>query len=157
MRDLLLFTSGDVLNLVGLTQRQLAYWDTSAVAHPHGRSAQGSGSRRLYTLIDVLQLKLIRRLRQAGLPLQRIRQALINLSDMVDESAPLTELEVVTDGQRILVRRSDEQIVDPVARQYVLRLPLAHLLTEIEREMALSLAGSVSEGDGRTTAVVLHR
>ncbi len=140
-----IFASGEVQKLVGLTQRQLAYLDISAVAHPHGRSAQGSGSRRLYTLLDVLQLKLIRRLRQAGLSLQKIRQALINLSDMADEPAPLTELEVVTDGERILIRRSDEQILDPLARQYVLRFLLVDLLAEIEKQMALSPLGRVNE------------
>ena len=89
-------------------------------------------------MLDVVQLKLILRLRQAGLSLQKIRRALLNLSDLVDEPAPLTELEVVTDGHRILVRRSNDQLLDPLARQYVLRLPLADLLAEVEEQVALS-------------------
>ena len=133
-----LFTSGEVRSIVGLTQRQLAYWDDPGLARPHGRTAQGRGSRRLYTLLDVVQLKLILRLRQAGLSLQKIRRALLNLSDLVDEPAPLNELEVVTDGHRILVRRSNDQLIDPLARQYVLRLPLADLLAEVEEQVALS-------------------
>ena len=131
-----LFTSGEVQKIVGLTQRRLGYWDDPALARPHGRPAQGSGSRRLYTLLDVVQLKLILRLRQAGLSLQKIRQVLLSLSDLVDEPAPLTELEVVTDGHRILIRRSNEQLLDPLARQYVLRLPLSDLLAEIENQVA---------------------
>ena len=131
-----LFTSGEVQKIVGLTQRKLAYWDDPVLAHPHGRRAQGSGSRRLYTLLDVLQLKLILRLRQAGLSLQKIRRALLSLSDLVDEPAPLTELEVVTDGHRILIRKSNEQLLDPLVRQYVLRFPLADLLAEIDKEVA---------------------
>ncbi len=133
-----LFTSGDVQEIVGLTQRQLAYWDDPALARPHGRPAQGRGSRRLYTLLDVVQLKLILRLRQAGLSLQKVRRALLNLSDLVDEPAPLTELEVVTDGRRILVRRSNDQLVDPLARQHLLRLPLSDLLAEVEEQVAQS-------------------
>ena len=132
-----LFTSGEVQEIVGLTQRQLAYWDDPALARPHGRPAQGRGSRRLYTVLDVVQLKLILRLRQAGLSLQKVRRALQNLSDIVDEPAPLTELEVLTDGHRILVRRSDDQLVDPLARQQFLHLPLADLLSEIEEQVAL--------------------
>ena len=141
-----LFTSGEVQNIVGLTQRKLAYWDDPALARPHGRPAQGSGSRRLYTLLDVVQLKLILRLRQAGLSLQKIRQALLSLSDMVDEPAPLAELEVVTDGHRILIRKSNEQLLDPLARQYVLRLPLADLLAEIEQQVAAGPYDEVDEG-----------
>ena len=133
-----LFTSGEVRRIVGLTQRHLAYWDDPGLARPHGRTAQGRGSRRLYTLLDVVQLKLILRLRQAGLSLQKIRRALLNLSDLVDEPAPLSELEVITDGHRILIRRSNEQLLDPLARQYVLRLALADLLAEIEEQVTPS-------------------
>ena len=130
-----LFTSGEVQDIVGLTQRQLVYWDDPALAPPHGRQAQGRGSRRLYNLVDVVQLKLILRLRQAGLSLQKIRRALLNLTDLVDEPAPLSELEVITDGHRILIQRSNEQLLDPLARQYVLRFALADLLTEIEKQV----------------------
>lgn len=131
-----LFTSGEVQRLVGLTQRQLTYWDQSALVRPRGRAAQGSGSRRLYTLLDVLQLKLVRRLRETGMSLQRIRHALRYLADLPDEPAPLAELEVLTDGKRILVKRSDEQLLDPLAQQFVLRLPLADLLAEVRDGVA---------------------
>ena len=141
-----LFTSGEVQKIAGLTQRKLGYWDDPNLAHPHGRPAQGSGSRRLYTLLDVVQLKLILRLRQAGLSLQKIRRALLSLSDLVDEPAPLTELEAVTDGHRILIRRSNEQLLDPLARQYVLRLPLADLLAEIEKQVASGPQDRVNQG-----------
>ena len=140
-----LFTSGEVQKVVGLTQRQLGYWDDSGLVSPHGRPAQGSGSRRLYTLLDVVRLKLILRLRQAGLSLQKIRQALVSLSDLVDEPAPLTELEVVTDGHRILIRRSNEQLLDPLARQYVLRFLLSDLLAEIEKQVASGPQDRVSQ------------
>jgi DNA-binding transcriptional MerR regulator len=129
------FTSGEVQKLVGLTQRQLTYWDMSTLACPHGRAAQGRGSRRLYTILDILQLKLIRRLREAGLSLQKIRQALVNLSDLADDPAPLAELDVLTDGHRVLIRRSDEQLLDPLAKQFVLRFPLADLLAEIQAQV----------------------
>lgn len=141
-----LFTSGEVQRIVGVTQRQLGYWDDSALAHPHGRPAQGSGSRRLYTVLDMLQLKLIGRLRQAGLSLQKIRRALLSLSDLADEPAPIAELEVITDGRRILVRRSNEQILDPLTKQYILCLPLADLLAEIEKQVPTSSQSRVNEG-----------
>ena len=139
--------------MVGLTQRQLTYWDDSGLARAHGRPAQGKGSRRLYTLLDVVLLKLILRLRQAGLSLQKIRRALLNLSDLVDEPAPLTELEVVTDGHRILARRSNDQLLDPLARQYALRLPLADLLAEVEEQAALSPLYRVEQSVAGTGSV----
>lgn len=138
VRGSILYTSGDVQRLVGISQRQLTYWDQSALMRPHGRIANGPGSRRLYTTLDVVQLKVIRRLREAGLSLQRIRQAFDFINDIPNETAPLEELEVLTDGRRVLVMRSDELVVDAVARQFVLRLPLADLLTEVYDGISLS-------------------
>lgn len=129
--DRQLFTSGEVQRLIGIPHQHLAYWDRSSLVCPTGRAAHGRGSRRLYTVLDVLQLKLIRRLRSAGLPLQRIRKALEVLSQLADEPAPLRELDVLTDGKNIVVQRSNEQLLNPSTRQYVLRLPLAMLLAEI--------------------------
>lgn len=142
----LMFTAGDVQHLAGVTQRQLTYWDESAVVRPHGRRAQGRGSRRLYTVLDVLQFKLVRRLREAGLSLQKIRRALQYLAEVHDEPAPLAELEILTDGQRILIRRSDEQLVDPLAQQLVLRLSLAELLAEVRDEVAAGPFVEASSG-----------
>lgn len=133
----ILLTSGEVLRLVGLSQRELAYWDQSALVRPHGRSADGPGSRRLYTLLDVIQLKIIKRLRDAGVSLQRVRNAFSFLSDLVDEPSPLAELEILTDGNRIFVRRSDEAVVDALARQYALRFPVSDLLAEVHRDLRL--------------------
>ena len=152
-----LFTSGEVQKIVGVTQRQLGYWDDSALARPHGRPAQGSGSRRLYTLLDMIQLKLIARLRQAGLSLQKIRRALLSLSDLADEPAPLAELEVITDGRRIFIRRSNELLLDPLAKQYVLRLPLSDLLAEIEKQVPSSSPGRVYEGVEGISSVEVPR
>ena len=116
------------------------------LAHPHGRPAQGRGSRRLYTLLDMVQLKLIKRLREAGLSLQKIRQALLNISDLTGEPAPLIELEIVTDGTQILIRRSSDELLNPLARQYVLRLPLADLLAEIEGKIVANAQDRVNHG-----------
>lgn len=139
------FTAGDVQRLVGLTQRQLTYWDQTALVQPNGRAAQGRGSRRLYTLLDVLQLKLIHRLRETGLSLQKIRRALRYLAHVPDEPAPLAELEILTDGKRILIKRSDEQVLDPLAQQLVLRFYLADLLAEMEHEVRPAITVGIQD------------
>ena len=64
----------------------------------------------------------------------------------VDEHVPLTVLEVVSDGHRILVRRSDERLIGPRGRQSVLRLPLADLLAEIEQKVASAPLDGVNWG-----------
>jgi DNA-binding transcriptional MerR regulator len=126
------YTSGEVQQLTGVTARQLVYWDRSGLVQPHGRAAQGRGSRRLYTVLDLLQVRLIRRLLDAGMSLQKIRATLDYFGQLPDEPAPLAELEVLTDGHRAMVRRSGDELLDPLARQFVLRFPLAALLAENE-------------------------
>lgn len=129
------FTSGEVQRLVGIAQHTLSYWDQSSVVHPHGRLAKGKGSRRLYTTLDVVQLKIIRRLREAGVSLQKIRWAFGSVAEWPDEPVPLAELVVLADGKRILVKRSDDLIIDPVARQFALHLPVAELVAEVRDDV----------------------
>ena len=141
----LLFTSGEVQRLVGVSQRQLTYWDQSALISPHGRDSAGRGSHRLYTVVDVVCLKTIRRLRESGISLQKIRSAMKFLSDLPDEPVPLAELEVVTDGNTILVVRSDASLVEVPTGQMVLRLPLSTLLSEVQQSIGVDLlAGSTA-------------
>ena len=131
-----LFTSGEVQRLVGISQHDLTYWDRSALLRPSGREAGGRGSRRMFTVLDVLQLKVIRRLRHEGLSLQRIRKAINTLSAMTDEPVPLAELQVITDGIRVVVTRSNADLLELSARQYLLRLPIKTLLAEVEGSIA---------------------
>ncbi len=128
-----LYTSGEVRRLVGLSQRQLSYWDASALIRPGARAANGRGSRRLYTVMDVLQLKVVRRLLEVGLSLQKIRQVVNYIQQLTDEAAPFAELDIATNGHQVIVRRSDDRLVDPLSRQFLLRLPLADLLTEVQQ------------------------
>lgn len=127
------YTSGEVRRLVGLSQRQLSYWDASALIRPGARSAEGRGSRRLYTVLDVLQLKVVRRLREAGLSLRKIRQVIEYIQQLPDESAPSAELDIATNGHHVIVCRSDDRLVDPLSHQFWLRLPLADLLAEVRQ------------------------
>jgi DNA-binding transcriptional MerR regulator len=151
----LVFSCGEVQHLTGVSKRRLVYWDQSRVLQPHGRAAQGRGTRRLYTILDVLQIKLICRLRDAGMSLQKIRAMLDCLAGLADEPAPLAELEVLCDGRRAILRRSEDELIDPLARQFVLRFPLAELLAQVQAAVPSPAAseGAVESG-GRPSVPV---
>ena len=70
------FRAPVVCNLVGLTFRQLGYWARTKLITPSIQAAHGSGSQRLYSFTDVIQLKVIKRLLDAGMSLKKIRQAM---------------------------------------------------------------------------------
>ena len=50
----------------GITYRQLDYWARTGLVDPTVRSATGSGTQRLYSFKDILLLKIIKRLLDAG-------------------------------------------------------------------------------------------
>ena len=62
-------------NAAGITYRQLDYWARTGLVEPTVRGATGSGTQRLYCFRDILLLKVIKRLLDAGISLQQIRTA----------------------------------------------------------------------------------
>ncbi|HYN37474.1 MAG TPA: MerR family transcriptional regulator, partial [Actinomycetota bacterium] len=62
--------------IVGITYRQLDYWTRTGLVEASLRGAQGSGTQRLYSFNDLLQLKVIKRLTDAGASLSKGRQAI---------------------------------------------------------------------------------
>ena len=69
------FYGPQVCSLVGITYRQLDYWARTGLLQPSVDAAKGSGSRRVYSYADVLELKVIKQLLDAGVSLQSARRA----------------------------------------------------------------------------------
>jgi DNA-binding transcriptional MerR regulator len=62
--------------IVDITYRQLDYWTRTGLVSPTVQPAKGSGTQRLYSFNDLLQLKVIKGLTDAGASLQKVRQAI---------------------------------------------------------------------------------
>ena len=94
----------------GITYRQLDYWARTGLVRPEIRSARGSGSQRLYSFRDILMLKVIKRLLDAGVSLQQIRIAIDHLrSNGVED---LTEVTLMSDGVSVYECTSDSEVLD---------------------------------------------
>lgn len=93
-----LFTTSEIVHITQFTERQLNYWDQQGILKPGGRQANGSGSRRLYTLDDLVQLRVIRMLKQHGWSTQKIREAISRLRDVIGHPDPLKSV-VLVDGK----------------------------------------------------------
>jgi DNA-binding transcriptional MerR regulator len=78
-----------VCRVVGITYRQLDYWATTGLVEPSVRDAVGSGSQRLYSFEDIVTLKVVKRLLDAGVSLQRIRKAIEYVRDRGLSPRPL--------------------------------------------------------------------
>jgi DNA-binding transcriptional MerR regulator len=96
--------------IVGITYRQLDYWTRTGLVAPTLQGARGSGTQRLYSFNDLLQLKVIKSLTDAGASLQKVRQALEYVKSDLD--ADWATLTIVTDGAGVYACTSDAEVVD---------------------------------------------
>ena len=128
----------------GISYRQLDYWARTGLVEPTIRSAHGSGSARLYGFRDILVLKIVKRLLDAGVSLQNIRTAVEHL-----RNRGVTELERITlmsDGVSIYECGSADDIVDILAGgQGVFGIAVSRVWHEVE--------GSLSELPGEVNGV----
>lgn len=94
----------------GITYRQLDYWARSGFVVPSIRGAKGSGSARLYSFQDILVLKVVKRLIDTGVSVQRIRAAVEALRERgIDD---LTNVTLMSDGASVYECTSDEEVYD---------------------------------------------
>jgi DNA-binding transcriptional MerR regulator/predicted RNase H-like HicB family nuclease len=93
------------LRLTGISYRNLDYWATTGLVRSSIRSAAGKGTRRVYAFEDLVALRLVKRLRGAGIPLQAIRRAVRYLQAHIDR--PLNRIALVADGRRVLAMTDD--------------------------------------------------
>jgi DNA-binding transcriptional MerR regulator len=95
---------------VGISYRQLDYWARTTLVIPSIRDASGSGTQRLYSFRDLVVLKVVKRLLDAGVSLQNIRRAIETLrSRGVEDLAGIT---LISDGTTVYECRSPEEVVD---------------------------------------------
>ncbi|MEV0293544.1 MerR family transcriptional regulator [Nocardia sp. NPDC050710] len=108
--DLVGYRVPSACQVAGITYRQLDYWARTGLVVPSIRSAAGSGSQRLYSFKDILVLKIVKRLLDAGISLQNIRIAVDHLrSRGVQDLAGIT---LFSDGTSVYECTSPEEVVD---------------------------------------------
>ena len=126
----------------GITYRQLDYWARTSLVEPSIRSASGSGTQRLYGFRDILVLKIVKRLLDAGVSLQNIRTAVDHL-----RNRGVTDLERITlmsDGASIYECTSSDEIIDLLAGgQGVFGIAVGKVWHEVEGSL-LTLQGEIN-------------
>ncbi|MBT8198047.1 MAG: MerR family transcriptional regulator [Acidimicrobiia bacterium] len=106
------YRAPQVCNLVGITYRQLDYWARTGLLEPSIQNASGSGSQRLYSFTDIVQLKVVKRLLDAGMSLKKIRTAMDILRQQLQSENPLTDVTLLSDGATIYAAHSPDEVVD---------------------------------------------
>jgi DNA-binding transcriptional MerR regulator len=119
----------------GITYRQLDYWARTGLIEPSVRGATGSGTQRLYSFSDILLLKVIKRLLDAGISLQQIRTAVQHLRRRGTED--LTQVTLMSDGASVYECTSNDEVIDLLqGGQGVFGIAIGGVWREIEGTLA---------------------
>jgi DNA-binding transcriptional MerR regulator len=126
------FRGPQVCSIVGITYRQLDYWARTNLLRPSISEARGSGTQRRYSYRDLLELKVIKQLLDAGVSLQSARRAIECLRDNV--GGDVASANLVLNGSSSVLARTDGEVVDLLrGGQGVLNiLPLAGVKKELD-------------------------
>lgn len=143
------FSGTQVCTLVGITYRQLDYWARTGLLVPSIATAKGSGTKRRYSYHDVLELKVIKQLLDAGVSLQRARQAVDCLRENL--GADLASASLILSSSTSVLAASQGEIVDLLAGgQGVLNVvPMAGVVSELEASIVEISLGAKAQTDPR--------
>lgn len=139
-----------VCKIVGISYRQLDHWARTGLVEPSIRKAKGSGTQRLYSFDDVVRLKVVKRMLDAGVSLQRIRVA---VDELRARGRTLADTLLVSDGSSVLFLDDDQQVLDLLRRgQAVMTLALDPVIDELRGEVTAFPTERLDD-DGRIVPV----
>jgi len=129
------FSGKRTAEIVDITYRQLDYWARTDLVRPSMADATGSGSRRLYSYRDLLELKVIKSLLDSGIRLEQVRKVFAYMRNQLGEDVASANL--VIDGSRSVLVNTGEELIDLLQNgQGVLNvLPLAGVKEEVDNRI----------------------
>ena len=120
------FSPEEVQRIVGLTEKQLEYWERLRLVSP-----RKEGPNRCYNFRDLISLRTIKKLVEEGVPANRLRRALVALrGKLAQAQAPLAELRVLSDGKDVLVEEEGARL-EPLSGQFVLNFETRELKEKV--------------------------
>jgi tetratricopeptide (TPR) repeat protein len=146
------YSPDEVQRILGLTGKQLDYWDRLSLV-----SARKEKGAHFYDFRDLIGLRTVKQLVEEGVPANRLRRALAALREKLSQvQAPLAELRVFSDGKDILVERGGARL-EPLSGQFVLNFETRELHERVRvmagRNADEWLATALQyEADGKTRA-----
>ncbi len=145
------YSTIEIAYLSGFSVRQISYWVKQGIIVPSIQQAHGSGTRRRYSFDDLLQLRFIRQLTNHGWSLQKIREAITRLRDVMGDPNSLQKAVLINGADTILAickTKEGERIIldilDPSGQQ-VMWIFLEALREETERLAAEATVSVASE------------
>ena len=130
------YTGPEVCKITGISYRQLDHWTSTALINASIRNIKGSGYHRIYSFQDIIQIKLVNKLREAGVSLQKIRIALKNIESILGDNINISDVSVFSDGKSIYVISDNDQMIDLLKKgQAVFGISLGPVHSEAEAKI----------------------
>lgn len=106
------YSSPEVCKIIGITYKQLDYYDRTDFIKPSVNGAGGYGTRRMYSFNDLMKLKVIKKLMEAGISLQKLRRTKRYLENYSEDDNSLLRVTLISDGNTVYACDSDKAIID---------------------------------------------
>jgi len=146
------FSGTQAAQIAGITYRRLDYWARTDLIRPSAADATGSGSRRRYAYRDLLELRVVKKLLDAGIRREAIRSVFDYMRTHVDTEIGAAHL--VIDGSTVLLCDGDELIDVLRHGQGVLNvLPMSGVRDEVDKRI-ISLTPELPGGSATGTIAV---
>jgi len=146
------FSPEDVQRILGISGKQLDYWDRLRLVSPRKEAGD-----RFYDFRDLIGLRTVKQLIEKGVPANRLQRALAALQEKLSQvPAPLAELRVLSDGKDVIVE-SEGARLEPLSGQFVLNFETRELDEKVRVMVGRNaddwLATALQcEADGKTRA-----
>lgn len=136
-----------VMKITGLSYARLDYWlrpergNILTCAVP----AQGKGSDREFSFLDVIRLRAVKRLRDSGVSLQMIRKVVRELTERYQINDPLLENgQLLVAGERLFWALDDMALLDVLRGQLAAHplviLPVGEIVADTRAKVAALVA-----------------
>jgi tetratricopeptide (TPR) repeat protein len=116
------YSPEDVQRILGLTSKQLEYWDRLRLVSP-----QTKEGARYYDFRDLIGLRTVKQLLEKGVTANRLQKAVAALNEKLEQvRTPLSQLRILSDGKDVLVEQGAARL-EPVSGQFVLNFDTREL------------------------------
>ena len=153
------FHSHEVVELTGITARQLQWMDERGIVVP-----EREGHNRVYSEADLTEIAVICQLRRKGFSLPRVRKVMEILqrefgNRLADTVRGASEYHLLTDGDRVYLETSPRQIVDILknSQQPILAVCVSDEIRRVRASIRIHKANRKASGRAASSLAVERR
>lgn len=128
-----LYITTQIVKLLGITPRQIHYWDQTNLIRP---SLAGStkGGVKYYNFINLVEFKAVKQLLEQGVSVQAVRKTLDFLRRNYPElKSHLSEFKLITNGKDLFAIDKEDKGIKAPSGQLVFVIPFGDYYKEVEK------------------------